>query len=140
MKLINYVEYKHSYAHALAPKLKTLNYQANVQKKPVQYIRKIIINALNEHDVHYTDKEQQFFDNIHTHIDGQALYYYVRNCINKAKETKGKPTAILAKTVKGKGVSFMEDNAGWHGKAPNDEEYAIAMEELTKEGEKLCQM
>lgn len=87
MKLINYVEYKHSYAHALAPKLKTLNYQANVQKKPVQYIRKIIINALNEHDVHYTDKEQQFFNNIHTHIDGQALYYYVRNAINKAKET-----------------------------------------------------
>ena len=58
MKLINYVEYKHSYAHALAPKLKTLNYQANVQKKPVQYIRKIIINALNENDeyVEYTKK------------------------------------------------------------------------------------
>ena len=50
------------------------------------------------------------------------------------------PTAIVAKTVKGKGVSYMEDNAGWHGKAPNDEEFAIAMEELTKEGEKLCQM
>ena len=58
----------------------------------------------------------------------------------EAKTVKGMPTAIVAKTVKGKGVSFMEDNAGWHGKAPNDEEYAIAMEELTKEGEKLCQM
>lgn len=58
----------------------------------------------------------------------------------EAKTVKGMPTAIVAKTVKGKGVSFMEDNAGWHGKAPNDEEFAIAMEELTKEGERLCQM
>lgn len=59
---------------------------------------------------------------------------------DEAKQTKGMPTAIVAKTIKGKGVSFMEDNAGWHGKAPNDEEFAIAMEELTKEGERLCQM
>ena len=87
MKLIDYVEYKHSYAHAVAPKLRTLNYQANVQKKPVQYIRKIILNALSENDVHYTEKEQQFYENIHTFVDGQALYYYVRNAVNKAKET-----------------------------------------------------
>lgn len=58
----------------------------------------------------------------------------------EARQVKGMPTAIIAKTVKGKGVSYMEDNAGWHGKAPNDEEFAIAMEELTKEGERLCQM
>lgn len=58
----------------------------------------------------------------------------------EAGQVKGMPTAIIAKTVKGKGVSYMEDNAGWHGKAPNDEEFAIAMEELTKEGERLCQM
>ena len=58
----------------------------------------------------------------------------------EAKTVKGMPTAIVAKTIKGKGVSFMEDNAGWHGKAPNDEEFTIAMEELTKEGERLCQM
>lgn len=58
----------------------------------------------------------------------------------EARQVKGMPTAIVAKTVKGKGVSYMEDNAGWHGKAPNDEEFAIAMEELTKEGERLCQM
>ena len=64
----------------------------------------------------------------------------IADAFKKAKETKGMPTAIVAKTTKGKGVSFMEDNAGWHGKAPNDEEFAIAMEELTKEGEKLCQM
>ena len=47
------------------------------------------------------------------------------------------PTAIICKTVKGKGVSFMENNAGWHGKAPNDEEYATAMADLTKIGEEL---
>lgn len=87
MKKINYVEYKHSYAHAVAPKLKSLNYQANVLKKPANYLRKIIINALNENDVHYTQKEHEFWDNVHTIIDGQALYRYVRNCVNKAKET-----------------------------------------------------
>ena len=48
----------------------------------------------------------------------------------EAKTVKGKPTMILAKTVKGKGVSFMEDNAGWHGKAPNDEQFAQAKAEL----------
>ena len=47
-----------------------------------------------------------------------------------ARETKGVPSAIILKTTKGKGLSFMEDKAGWHGKAPNDEEYAIAMAEL----------
>ena len=57
----------------------------------------------------------------------------------EARETKGMPIAIIAHTLKGKGVSFMENQVGWHGKAPNDEEYAIAMEELEKEGEALCQ-
>jgi transketolase len=57
----------------------------------------------------------------------------------EAKATKGQPTAIVAKTVKGKGVSFMEDQAGWHGKAPNAEEYEIAMADLEKVGEELCQ-
>ncbi|MCD8323351.1 MAG: transketolase [Clostridiales bacterium] len=56
----------------------------------------------------------------------------------EARETKGQPTAIVARTVKGKGVSYMEDQAGWHGKAPNDEEYAIAMKELEKAGEEIC--
>ena len=58
---------------------------------------------------------------------------------NEAKATKGMPTAIIMKTVKGKGVSFMENQVGWHGKAPNDEQYAQAMEELEKAGEALCQ-
>ena len=57
----------------------------------------------------------------------------------EAKATKGVPTAIIAHTVKGKGVSFMENQVGWHGKAPNDEEYAIAMADLEKVGEALCQ-
>ena len=50
----------------------------------------------------------------------------------RANKGSGRPTAILMKTVKGKGVSYMEDNAGWHGKAPNDEEYAKGMEELSQ--------
>ena len=57
----------------------------------------------------------------------------------EARRTKGMPSAIVMKTVKGKGVSYMENNVGWHGKAPNDAEYAIAMEELGKAGEALCQ-
>ena len=55
----------------------------------------------------------------------------------EAKDHKGEPTAIIAHTIKGKGVSFMEDKAGWHGKAPNEEEYKIAMEELEKEAAAL---
>ncbi len=57
----------------------------------------------------------------------------------EAREVKGMPTAIILKTVKGKGVSFMENQAGWHGKAPNDEQYATAMADLEKVGEALCQ-
>ena len=59
--------------------------------------------------------------------------------LKEARETKGMPTAIIAKTTKGKGVSFMENAVGWHGKAPNDEEYKIAMEDLETAGEALCQ-
>ena len=54
----------------------------------------------------------------------------IRSAVAKAKETKGMPTAIIAKTIKGKGVSFMENKAEWHGKAPNEEEYNIAISEL----------
>ncbi|HUM83265.1 MAG TPA: transketolase [Lachnospiraceae bacterium] len=57
----------------------------------------------------------------------------------EARETKGVPTCIVMKTVKGKGVSYMENQVGWHGKAPNEEQYKQAMEELTKAGEALCQ-
>ncbi|MCI6059893.1 MAG: transketolase [Dorea sp.] len=57
----------------------------------------------------------------------------------EARATKGQPTAIIAKTVKGKGVSFMENQVAWHGSAPNDEQYAVAMADLEKVGEALCQ-
>ena len=63
----------------------------------------------------------------------------LKAAFDEAKATKGQPTAIICKTVKGKGVSFMENQASWHGTAPNDEQYAIAMEELRKAGEALCQ-
>lgn len=63
----------------------------------------------------------------------------IKAAFDEARATKGQPTAIVFKSVKGKGVSFMENNAGWHGKAPNDEEYAIAMSDLEKVGEAICQ-
>ena len=63
----------------------------------------------------------------------------LKAAFDEAKATKGVPTAIILKSIKGKGVSFMENNAGWHGKAPNDEEYEKAMAELEKAGEALCQ-
>ena len=71
-------------------------------------------------------------------VDGHD-FDALKAAFDEAKATKGKPTAIITKTVKGKGVSFMENQAGWHGKAPNDEEYKIAMEDLEKAGEALCQ-
>ena len=62
-------------------------------------------------------------------VDGHD-FSQLADALAKAKETKGKPTMILMHTVKGKGVSFMENQAGWHGKAPNAEQYAQAMSEL----------
>ncbi len=80
----------------------------------------------------------------------KAFNFHVINCdahdfdsleaaFNEARNTKGKPTAIIAKSVKGKGVSFMENNVAWHGVAPNDEQYATAMADLERIGEALCQ-
>ena len=63
-------------------------------------------------------------------IDGHD-FEQIEQAFQKARETKGVPFAIVMKTVKGKGVSYMENQAGWHGKAPNDEEYEIAMKELS---------
>ena len=61
----------------------------------------------------------------------------IADAFKKARETKGMPTAIIMKSVKGKGVSFMENNVSWHGTAPNDEQYAQAMADLEKIGEGL---
>ena len=63
-------------------------------------------------------------------VDGNDIDELI-TVFDKAKTVKGKPTAIIAKTIKGKGVSFMEDKADWHGKAPNDEEYKTAIEDLS---------
>ncbi len=77
------------------------------------------------------DKKFEAF-NFHTiNINGNDMDE-IAAAMKEARETKGMPTAIIMKTVKGKGVSFMENNAGWHGKAPNDEEYATAMADLDK--------
>ena len=64
----------------------------------------------------------------------------IRAAFEEAKTVKEYPVAIIAKTLKGKGVSFMEGVADWHGKAPNDEEYKVAMADLERIGEQLCQM
>ena len=84
------------------------------------------------------DKKFEAFGFNTLKVDGHS-FEELDKAFAVAKETKGMPTAILMKTVKGKGVSFMENQVGWHGKAPNDEQYAQAMEELEKAGEALCQ-
>lgn len=84
------------------------------------------------------DKKFEAFNFHVINIDGND-FDQIRAAFKEARETKGMPTAIIAKTVKGKGVSFMENAAGWHGKAPNYEEYEIAMADLEKAGEALCQ-
>ena len=84
------------------------------------------------------DKKFEAFNFHVINMDGND-FDQIEAAFKEARETKGRPTAIIAKTIKGKGVSFMEDQAGWHGKAPNDEQYAQAMEELEKAGEALCQ-
>lgn len=84
------------------------------------------------------DKKFEAFNFHVITIDGND-FDQIDAAFKEARETKGMPTAIIAKTIKGKGVSFMEDQAGWHGVAPNDEQYALAMGELEKAGEALCQ-
>ena len=84
------------------------------------------------------DKKFEAFNFHVINIDGND-FDQIDAAFKEAKSVKGRPTVIIAKTVKGKGVSFMENQAGWHGKAPNDEEFKIAMADLDKAGEALCQ-
>lgn len=84
------------------------------------------------------DRKFESFNFHVVNIDGND-YDEIKKAFDEAKATKGMPTAIIAHTVKGKGVSYMENSVGWHGKAPNDEEYETAMEDLRKAGEALCQ-
>ena len=85
------------------------------------------------------DKKFEAFNFHVITIDGND-FDQIDAAFKEARATKGMPTAIIAKTVKGKGVSYMENQVGWHGVAPNAEQYAVAMEELEKAGEALCQM
>ena len=84
------------------------------------------------------DKKFESFNFHVINIDGND-FDEIKKAFDEARTTKGMPTAIIAHTIKGKGVSYMENSVGWHGKAPNDEEYAIAVEDLRKAGEALCQ-
>ncbi len=84
------------------------------------------------------DKKFQAF-HFHTiTIDGHN-FDEIAAAFKEARETKHMPTAIIANTIKGRGISFMEDAAEWHGKAPKEEEFKVAMEDLRKAGEQLCQ-
>ena len=84
------------------------------------------------------DKKFEAFNFHVINIDGHD-FDAIDAAFKEAREVKGQPTAIIAKTVKGKGVSFMENQVSWHGSAPNDEQYAVAMADLEKVGEALCQ-
>ena len=84
------------------------------------------------------DKKFEAFNFHVINIDGHD-FDAIRAAFKEARETKGCPTAIITKTIKGKDVSFMENQASWHGAAPNDEQYAVAMADLEKVGEALCQ-
>lgn len=79
------------------------------------------------------------FEAFNFHVIGIDAHNFdeIRAAMKEARQTKGQPTAIIMKSTKGKGVSFMENNAGWHGKAPNDEEFAVAMADLEKIDEEL---
>ncbi len=82
------------------------------------------------------DEKFEAFNFHVVNIDGHD-YDQIAAALKEARETKGVPTAIIAKTLKGKGVSFMEDVVSWHGVAPDDEQYEQAMAELEEAGEAL---
>ena len=83
------------------------------------------------------DKKFEAFNFHVINIDGHD-FSQIESAFEEARQTKGMPTAIIAKTLKGKGVSFMEGSVAWHGAAPDDGQYEIAMADLEKAGEALC--
>ena len=95
-------------------------------------------STMNVKGINYNDIEQKFraFGFQTVVIDGHNIESIIR-ALTIAEMTKGKPTAIICKTIKGKGVSFMENQVDWHGKVPNDEEYEMAVKELKQEAEKI---
>lgn len=82
------------------------------------------------------DKKFEAFNFYTINVDAHD-FDALRGAFRQARENQGKPTAIIARSVKGKGVSYMENNASWHGKAPNDELFAVAMEDLNRIGAEL---
>ena len=92
-KEVDYVEYKHSYCHALAPKLKALNYLAHVKKIEVEKMIGYILKLLKDGDVKWTEKEKEFVKNIKEKTDLNDIYNYVKNSIEKAKTIKVKVDA-----------------------------------------------
>lgn len=95
-------------------------------------------STMNVKGINYNDIEQKFraFGFQTVVIDGHNIESIIR-ALTIAEMTKGKPTVIICKTIKGKGVSFMENQVDWHGKAPNDEEYEMAVKEFKQEAEKI---
>ena len=84
------------------------------------------------------DKFKAFNFHVIENVDAHD-FDAIKAAFDEARATKGQPTAIVFKSIKGKDVSFMENQASWHGTAPNDEQYATAMADLEKVGEALCQ-
>ena len=76
----------------------------------------------------FDDKFRAF--NWHVIVIDAHNFEEIESAVKEAKTVKGKPTIIIAKSIKGKGVSYMENNASWHGAAPNDEQYALAVAEI----------
>ena len=88
-------------------------------------------NVDNVMNIYPLDKKFKSFGFEVINVDGHNIKELIM-AFENAKKIKGKPTVIIANTIKGKGISFMENQAGWHGKAPNDEEYTQAINELTR--------
>ena len=88
-------------------------------------------------DPYPIDRKFEAFNFHVINVEDGHDFALLRTAFDEARTVEGKPVAISMKTVKGKGVSFMENEVGWHGKAPNDEEFAVAMEELNRRGESL---
>ena len=120
-------------AAMLAGNHKLDNFVAIVDNNNLQ-----IDGAITEVNPPYPIDEKFRAFNFHVvNVDDGSDFDQLRAAFEEARATKGAPTAIICKTVKGKGVSFMENQVGWHGSAPNDEQYEQAMAELEKAGEAL---